>query len=194
MCGVKGRSSGIRPTPQCCKSCLVFCTRNVAHVTRPLSRIEFSPPARNERITQNEHTECCLPVHCSFRAVIPYWSSLSFSAVLTVRFQIDFPALAARLAFATSTSEPPVARTGQTLPISAILRQMLETGGAQQSSPRRDLLRALLSNPALLQGAWFKLCPDRPDKAKRTRTKPPSMRCPAKSRCGIVIGWERCHG
>ena len=32
----------------------------------------------------------------------------------------------------TSTSEQPVARTGQTLPISAILRQMLETGGAQQ--------------------------------------------------------------
>src|ERR1700692_4725855 len=32
----------------------------------------------------------------------------------------------------TSTSEPPVARTGQTLPLSAILRQMLETGGAQQ--------------------------------------------------------------
>ena len=32
----------------------------------------------------------------------------------------------------TSTSEPPVARSGQTLPISAILRQMLETGGAQQ--------------------------------------------------------------
>ena len=32
----------------------------------------------------------------------------------------------------TSSSEPPVARTGQTLPISAILRQMLETGGAQQ--------------------------------------------------------------
>jgi hypothetical protein len=32
----------------------------------------------------------------------------------------------------TSTSEPPVVRTGQTLPISAILRQMLETGGMQQ--------------------------------------------------------------
>ena len=32
----------------------------------------------------------------------------------------------------TSASEQPVARTGQTLPISAILRQMLETGGAQQ--------------------------------------------------------------
>jgi hypothetical protein len=35
----------------------------------------------------------------------------------------------------TSTSEPPVARTGQTLPISAILRQMLETGGVQQPLP-----------------------------------------------------------
>ena len=35
----------------------------------------------------------------------------------------------------TSTSEPPVARTGQTLSISAILRQMLETGGAQQPPP-----------------------------------------------------------
>jgi hypothetical protein len=35
----------------------------------------------------------------------------------------------------TSSSEPPVARTGQTLPISAILRQMLETGGAQQQPP-----------------------------------------------------------
>jgi hypothetical protein len=35
----------------------------------------------------------------------------------------------------TSTSEQPVARTGQTLPISAILRQMLETGGAQQQPP-----------------------------------------------------------
>ena len=35
----------------------------------------------------------------------------------------------------TSTSEPPVARTGQTLPISAILRQMLETGGVQQPPP-----------------------------------------------------------
>jgi hypothetical protein len=35
----------------------------------------------------------------------------------------------------TLTSEPPVARTGQTLPISAILRQMLETGGAQQAPP-----------------------------------------------------------
>jgi ParB family transcriptional regulator, chromosome partitioning protein len=35
----------------------------------------------------------------------------------------------------TSTSEPPVARTGQTLPISAILRQMLETGEAQPPSP-----------------------------------------------------------
>ena len=32
----------------------------------------------------------------------------------------------------TSTSEQPVARTGQTLSISAILRQMLETEGAQQ--------------------------------------------------------------
>ena len=32
----------------------------------------------------------------------------------------------------TSTSEQPVARIGQTLPISAILPQMLETGGAQQ--------------------------------------------------------------
>src|SRR5260370_19511394 len=32
----------------------------------------------------------------------------------------------------TSASEQPVARTGQTLPIIAILRQMLETGGAQQ--------------------------------------------------------------
>jgi hypothetical protein len=36
----------------------------------------------------------------------PYWSSLSFSAVLTVRFQIDFPALAARLAFLYSSLEP----------------------------------------------------------------------------------------
>jgi hypothetical protein len=35
----------------------------------------------------------------------------------------------------TLTSEQPVARTGQTLPISAILRQMLETGGAQQQPP-----------------------------------------------------------
>jgi hypothetical protein len=35
----------------------------------------------------------------------------------------------------TSTSEQLVARTGQTLPISAILRQMLETGGAQQPPP-----------------------------------------------------------
>jgi hypothetical protein len=35
----------------------------------------------------------------------------------------------------TSASEQPVARTGQTLPISAILRQMLETGGAQQQQP-----------------------------------------------------------
>ncbi len=32
----------------------------------------------------------------------------------------------------TSSSEQPAPRTGQTLPISAILRQMLETGGAQQ--------------------------------------------------------------
>jgi hypothetical protein len=32
----------------------------------------------------------------------------------------------------TSSSEQPLARTGQTLPISAILRQMLKTGGAQQ--------------------------------------------------------------
>ena len=31
--------------------------------------------------------------------------------------------------------EPPVARTGQTLPISAILRQMLETGEARQQPP-----------------------------------------------------------
>jgi hypothetical protein len=35
----------------------------------------------------------------------------------------------------TSTSEQLVARTGQTLPISAILRQMLETGAAQQQPP-----------------------------------------------------------
>ena len=35
----------------------------------------------------------------------------------------------------TSASEQAVARTGQTLPISAILRQMLETGGAQQQQP-----------------------------------------------------------
>jgi hypothetical protein len=35
----------------------------------------------------------------------------------------------------TSTSEQPVARTGQTLSISAILRQMLETGEAQQQPP-----------------------------------------------------------
>ena len=35
----------------------------------------------------------------------------------------------------TSASEQPVARTGQTLPISAILRQMLETGAAQQPPP-----------------------------------------------------------
>jgi len=35
----------------------------------------------------------------------------------------------------TSTSGTPVARTGQTLPISAILRQMLETGEAQQQPP-----------------------------------------------------------
>jgi hypothetical protein len=46
-----------------------------------------------------------LPVNCPFRAVIPYWSSFSFSAVLTVRFQIDFPALAARLAFLCSSLE-----------------------------------------------------------------------------------------
>ena len=35
----------------------------------------------------------------------------------------------------TSNSEQPVARTGQTLPISAILRQMLESGGAQPPPP-----------------------------------------------------------
>jgi hypothetical protein len=35
----------------------------------------------------------------------------------------------------TSTREPPVARTGQTLSTSAILRQMLETGEAQQQPP-----------------------------------------------------------
>jgi hypothetical protein len=35
----------------------------------------------------------------------------------------------------TTRSEQPLARTGQTLPISAILRQMLETGGAQQQPP-----------------------------------------------------------
>lgn len=36
----------------------------------------------------------------------------------------------------TSASEqPPVARTDQTLSLSAILRQMLETGGAQQQQP-----------------------------------------------------------
>jgi RadC-like JAB domain len=44
--------SGIRPTPKCCRSCLVFCTRNVAHLTRPLSRIKYFPPARNERMTE----------------------------------------------------------------------------------------------------------------------------------------------
>src|SRR5258707_13670764 len=37
----------------------------------------------------------------------------------------------------TSSSEQPVARTGQTLPISAILRQMLGTGGAQQPPPSK---------------------------------------------------------
>lgn len=35
----------------------------------------------------------------------------------------------------TSTSEQPVARSGQTLPIRAILRQMLESGEAQQQPP-----------------------------------------------------------
>jgi hypothetical protein len=35
----------------------------------------------------------------------------------------------------TSTSEQPIARTGQTFSISAILRQMLEPGEAQQQPP-----------------------------------------------------------
>jgi hypothetical protein len=35
----------------------------------------------------------------------------------------------------TSTSQPPVARSGQTLSISAVLRQMLESGEAQQQPP-----------------------------------------------------------
>ena len=39
------------------------------------------------------------------------------------------------LSLETSTSEQPVARTGQTLSLSAILRQMLETEKAQQQQP-----------------------------------------------------------
>src|SRR3984893_10961843 len=45
----RGRSSGIRPTLNRFKSCSDFCTRNVAHATRPLSPGRFSPSASNER-------------------------------------------------------------------------------------------------------------------------------------------------
>jgi hypothetical protein len=41
------------------------------------------------------------------------------------------------------------------------LYQVLSLETTSTSEPRRDLLRDLLSDPALLQGAWFKLCPDR---------------------------------
>src|SRR5580704_13163658 len=50
-CGVKGRSSGIRPTLKRSRNCLAFYTRNAARATRPLSRERFSPFASNERIT-----------------------------------------------------------------------------------------------------------------------------------------------
>src|SRR6202011_771868 len=53
MCGGRGRSSGIRPTPNRLKSCLDFCTRNVAPVTRPLSRGRFSSASNKRNLSMS---------------------------------------------------------------------------------------------------------------------------------------------
>src|ERR1700730_9102811 len=53
MCAGRGRSSGIRPTLNRFKSCLDFCTRNVAPVTRPLNRGRFSSASNKRNLSMS---------------------------------------------------------------------------------------------------------------------------------------------
>src|SRR6202035_1761454 len=53
MCAGRGRSSGIRPTLNRFKSCLDFCTRNVAPVTRRLSRGRFSSASNKRNLSMS---------------------------------------------------------------------------------------------------------------------------------------------